>query len=58
MPELKWLGDQKARRASRGVAHRLLQQVEQVGDPAADNLLIQGDNLEALRACCRCTPAG
>ncbi|KGM57401.1 DNA methylase [Lysobacter arseniciresistens ZS79] len=50
MPELNWLGDRKARRAARHVAHRLLQPVEQVGDDANGNLLIQGDNLEALKA--------
>ena len=50
MPELNWLGDQNARRAAGKVAYRLLETVEQVGDPAADNLLIQGDNLEALKS--------
>lgn len=50
MPELNWLGDRKARHATRHVAHRLLQPVEQIGDSASGNLLIQGDNLEALKA--------
>jgi adenine-specific DNA-methyltransferase len=50
MPQLTWLGDHKARVAHRHVAHRLLETVEQVGDPASGNLLIQGDNLEALKA--------
>lgn len=50
MPELNWMGDQHARRAAGKVAYRLLETVEQVGDPAADNLLIQGDNLEALKS--------
>ncbi len=45
MPELNWLGDRKAKLAARQVPYRLLQSVEQVGDPASDNLLIQGDNL-------------
>ena len=52
MPELHWLGDGDAKRAARRVPYRLLTPVEQVGDPAAQNLLIQGDNLEALKACC------
>jgi adenine-specific DNA-methyltransferase len=50
MPELNWLGDRKARQAARHVPYRLLQPVEQVGDPSSDNLLIQGDNLDALKS--------
>lgn len=50
MPELVWLGDRDAKRAARRVPYRLLQPISTVGDPAADNLLIQGDNLEALKA--------
>ena len=50
MPELNWLGDRKARQASRHVQYRLLQPVAEVGDPAAENLLIQGDNLDALKS--------
>ena len=50
MPELHWLGDQDAKRAARRVSYRLLEQVETVGDPQASNWLIQGDNLEALKA--------
>lgn len=50
MPELSWLGDAKARKAAAHVPYRLLQPVEQVGDAHADNLLIQGDNLDALKS--------
>jgi adenine-specific DNA-methyltransferase len=50
MPELHWLGDQDAKRAARRVPYRLLNPVENVGDPSAGNWLIQGDNLEALKA--------
>lgn len=50
MPQLTWLGDTDARRASRRVPYRILESVETIGDPKADNLLIQGDNLEALKA--------
>ncbi len=50
MPQLTWLGDADARRASRRVPYRILEPVETVGDPKAENLLIQGDNLEALKA--------
>ena len=50
MPQLTWLGDQEAKRTARKVPYRLLDPVEQVGDAAASNLLIQGDNLEGLKA--------
>ena len=50
MPQLTWLGDAEAKRAARRVPYRLLDPVEQVGDPAAQNMLIQGDNLNALKA--------
>ena len=50
MPRLTWLGDTDARRASRRVPYRILEPVETVGDPKAENLLIQGDNLAALKA--------
>ncbi len=50
MPELHWLGDTDAKRAARRVPYRMLESVEQVGDASAQNLLIQGDNLEALKA--------
>jgi type III restriction enzyme len=43
MPQLTWLGDADARRASRRVPYRILESVETVGDPKAENLLIQGD---------------
>jgi len=50
MPQLTWLGDHEAKRTARKVPYRLLDPVEQVGEPASGNLLIQGDNLEALKA--------
>jgi adenine-specific DNA-methyltransferase len=50
MPELNWLGDQKARRAARHVQYRLLQPVAEIGEPDNENLLIQGDNLDALKS--------
>ncbi|NCT67444.1 MAG: site-specific DNA-methyltransferase [Rhodanobacteraceae bacterium] len=50
MPELTWLGERKARLAARQVPYRLLEAVSEVGDAAADNLLIQGDNLAALKS--------
>ena len=50
MPELHWLGDTEAKRTARRVPYRLLESVEMVGDATSGNLLIQGDNLEALKA--------
>ena len=47
MPQLTWLGDADARRASRRVPYRILEPVEAVGDPSSDNLLIQDDRLQA-----------
>jgi adenine-specific DNA-methyltransferase len=49
MPQLTWLGGDEARRAARKVPYRILDPVETVGDPNSENLLIQGDNLEALK---------
>ncbi len=50
MPELKWLGDDDAKRRARRVPYRMLEPVETVGDASSGNLLIQGDNLDALKA--------
>ena len=52
MPTLDWLNRQSAFTASARVPYRLLDQVSVHGDTALqkDNLLIQGDNLEALKA--------
>ena len=50
LPQLTWLGDHEAKRTARKAPYRLLDPVEQVGDPESANLLIQGDNLEALKA--------
>ena len=52
MPILQWLTrDEDIRRAAR-VPYRLLEEAPElsVGDPASGNMLIQGDNLEALKA--------
>ena len=49
MPELNWMGDKQARRAARRVVYRLLETVEEVGEAGSGNLLVQGDNLEALK---------
>ncbi len=52
MPTLDWLNRQSAFTTSARVPYRLLDQVSSHGDATKqkDNLLIQGDNLEALKA--------
>lgn len=50
MPQLDWMGDAAARRAAQRVPYRLLQLGQAVGDASSGNLLIQGDNLEALKS--------
>ncbi len=50
MPTLDWLNRANAFTIANKVPYRLLEQVSTHGAPATDNLLIQGDNLEALKA--------
>ena len=52
MPILHWLNDEEARKTSSRVPYRLLEAdgALSVGDPNTENMLIQGDNLEALKA--------
>jgi len=52
MPILHWLNKDRAIKASRECAYRLLDEVSALscGDGGDENLLIQGDNLEALKA--------
>ena len=50
MPTLDWLDRERALRRADEVPYRLLDHVSSHGDPSAGNLLIQGDNLEALNA--------
>lgn len=52
MPLLHWLNKDSATQAAAKSDYRLLQQVPELsyGDPDNENLLIQGDNLEALKA--------
>lgn len=52
MPLLDWLNKDDAVKQSRRVPYRLLEAVPELshGDPASENMLIQGDNLDALKA--------
>jgi adenine-specific DNA-methyltransferase len=52
MPTLQWLNDDQARCAARAVPYRLLEEDPALsfGDPQSRNMLIQGDNLAALKA--------
>jgi adenine-specific DNA-methyltransferase len=52
MPILHWLNDEEARKTSSRVPYRLLEadDAHSYGDPIVENILIQGDNLEALKA--------
>lgn len=52
MPILNWLTRDEDVRAATRVPYRLLEEAPDLsaGDPASGNMLIQGDNLEALKA--------
>lgn len=50
MPTLDWLNRQDAFTTAARVPYRLLEPISTHGNAAAGNLLIQGDNLEALKA--------
>jgi adenine-specific DNA-methyltransferase len=52
MPTLNWIGKEAVVEHHRRVPTRLLEcdRDLSVGDPAAENLLVEGDNLEALKA--------
>lgn len=52
MPVLDWIGKKAVVNHHRDVPYRLIHcdKSNSVGDPDAGNLLVQGDNLKALRA--------
>ena len=52
MPTLHWLNDEEARKISSQIPYRLLEADSKLsyGDSETENMLIQGDNLEALKA--------
>jgi len=52
MPILHWLNDEEARKTASQVPYRLLETDPELsfGESNPENMLIQGDNLEALKA--------
>ncbi|MGE6568161.1 site-specific DNA-methyltransferase [Shewanella vesiculosa] len=52
MPILNWLNKEQALTTARNCPYRLLEPVQDLsyGDQSTENMLIQGDNLEALKA--------
>lgn len=52
MPLLQWLNDDEARAEANQVPYRLLEELPELsyGDPNNQNMIIQGDNLDALKA--------
>lgn len=50
MPFLSWINDKDARSRAKRVPFHLLKPVKTYGDANAENLIVQGDNLLALRA--------
>src|SRR5690606_289547 len=50
MPFLDWVNKKQSKEAASNVPYHLLQQVASYGDADAGNLVIQGDNLIALKA--------
>lgn len=50
MPTLDWLNRAEALTSADKIPYRVLQPVSEHGDDNAENLLIQGDNLDALKA--------
>lgn len=52
MPILEWLGRDEALKVASNTSYRLLEEVPELGygDKNTENVIIQGDNLEALKA--------
>ena len=52
MPTLNWIGKDAVVKHHKDVPYRLLEPVPELscGDPASGNLIVQGDNLHALKA--------
>lgn len=52
MPTLNWIGKEAVEKHHKDVPYRLLEPVQELscGDPDSGNLIVQGDNLHALKA--------
>jgi len=52
MPMLNWMGREKATKATKDVVMKILREEESLGygEATKDNILVHGDNLEALKA--------
>lgn len=52
MPILSWLGREEALKTAKKTPYRLLEEVPELGygDKNTENMIVQGDNLEALKA--------
>ena len=50
MPTLSWINDIQARQEASKVPFHLLEKIDSYGDPNSENILVQGDNLLALKA--------
>lgn len=50
MPFLTWINDKDARNQAKNVPFHILKNTGTYGDSSAENLLVHGDNLLALRA--------
>ena len=52
MPMLNWMGREKAAKATKDVVMKILREEKSLGygEAAKDNILVHGDNLEALKA--------
>lgn len=52
MPILNWLGREEALKTAQKTPYRLLEEVPELGysDKNSENMIVQGDNLEALKA--------
>ena len=50
MPFLTWINDKDARNQAKNVPFHILKNAGTYGDPSAENLVVHGDNLLALRA--------
>ena len=52
MPMLNWMGREKAAKATKDVVMKILREEKSLGygEASKDNILVHGDNLEALKA--------